>query len=145
MLYGLPEKELSKVQRIQNSAARLVTRTKQREHVTPTLTRLHWLPVKKRIIYKTLLLTYKCLNGLAPNYLSGLLQEYKPSRVLRSSFKQQLQVPSSRTKYYGGRAFSIYAPKQWNSLPLKIRKSDSVDSFKKELKTFLFCNDIGFF
>ena len=59
LLYGLPDTLIAKLQRIQNSAARLVTRTRGHDHITPVLCNLHWLPVKYRIIYKILLLTYK--------------------------------------------------------------------------------------
>ena len=90
LLYGLPDTLIAKLQRIQNSAARLVTRTRGHDHITPVLYNLHWLPVKYRIIYKILLLTYKCLHGLAPDYLADLIQEYKPSRNLRSSSKLNL-------------------------------------------------------
>ena len=58
LLYSLPDVHTNKLQRIQNSAARLITRTKCREHITPILKQLHWLPVKSRINYKILLLTY---------------------------------------------------------------------------------------
>ena len=53
---------------VQNSAARLVTLTRKQEHITPILIGLHWLPVRFRIIFKILLLTYKALNGLALSY-----------------------------------------------------------------------------
>ena len=79
ILYGLLESELAKLQRIQNTAARLVARVKKSDHITPVLQKLHWLPVKSRIIYKILLLTYNALNGLAPFYLTELLDTYRPS------------------------------------------------------------------
>ena len=79
LLYGLPESLITKIQRIQNSAARLVTRTRSSDHITPVLRTLHWLPVKYRIMYKILLLTYKCMHGLAPEYLNDLIKVYKPS------------------------------------------------------------------
>ena len=145
LLYGLPDKEISKIQRIQNSAARLVTRTKRQEHITQVLRKLHWLPIKKRIIYKILLLTYKSLKGLAPDYLRDLLDLYVPTRILRAGSKHLLRVPRFRTKYYGGRAFSSCAPKHWNQLPSYIKQAASVEIFKKELKTFLFDNDVSTF
>lgn len=144
LLYGLSDAEIAKLQLIQNSAARLVTRTRTCEHISPVLRRLHWLPVKKRIIFKVLLLTYKAINGLAPAYLSELLEAYLPSRNLTSSKKHLLKVKSSRTKYYGKRAFSIFAPTKWNELPEDIKRAKSVNSFKKLLKTFLFDKHIGF-
>ena len=89
-LYGLPDSHIAKLQRIQNSAARLVTRTCFHDHITPVLQKLHWLPVRYRIMYKILILTYKCIHGLAPLYLQELIQEYKPTRNLRSSSKLNL-------------------------------------------------------
>ena len=69
LLYGVPEKDLNKLQRLQNSAARLVTRTKPRDHITPVLRTLHWLPVRQRITFKILLIVYKIVNQIAPAYL----------------------------------------------------------------------------
>ncbi len=80
---GLPAHSISQLQYIQNSAARILTHTKQSAHITPVLFNLHWLPVSSRIIYKILLLTFKSLNGLAPCYLSVLLSPYIPSRSLK--------------------------------------------------------------
>ena len=144
LLYGLPDKDISKIQRIQNSAARLVTGTKRREHITSVLQNLHWLPIKKRIIYKILLLTYKSLKGLAPDYLKDLLDQYVPTRTLRSGAKHLLCVPRVWTKNYGEQAFSFCGPKLWNDLPSFIKQATSVDIFKKDLRTFLFNKDVNF-
>ncbi|XP_033997504.1 uncharacterized protein LOC117491563 [Trematomus bernacchii] len=89
VLFGVTCKALDRLQYVQNSAARLLTRTKPWQHITPTLLHLHWLPVKSRIQYKLLLLTYTSLHSLAPAYISDLLQPYTPSRQLRSSDKKK--------------------------------------------------------
>ena len=102
---GLPDKLIAKLQRSQNSATRLDTLTKSRDHISPILRDLHWLPVKSCIKYKILLLTYKCIHGCAPLYLQELIQMYKPTRNLHSSSKQLLVQSSSSTKTYGLRAF----------------------------------------
>ena len=73
LLYGLPNVQLDKLQRVQNCAARLVTCNNKYTHITPILRELHWLPIKARIEYKIILLTYKSLKGLAPHYLRSLL------------------------------------------------------------------------
>lgn len=139
LLYGLPEKYIGKLQRIQNSAARIVTRTRKSEHITPVLRDLHWLPVSKRIIFKLMLLTFKSVNHMAPKYLADLLHAYIPRRTLRSSADHlRLEEPRFRTDSYGGRAFSVCAPGLWNRIPLEVRESPSLDVFKSRLKTYLF-------
>ena len=138
LLLGIPDCQINRLQRIQNNAARVVSKIKKFDHITPTLHSLHWLPVKERIHFKTMLITYKALNGKAPAYLSELLVPYTPARQLRSGDKHLLTVAKSNTKSFGDRTFSIRAPKEWNDLPLEIRLSESVDSFKKRLKTYLF-------
>ena len=137
LYFGLPEGEIKRLQRVQNCAARLITKVRKYDSIKPTLFKLHWLPMAFRPIYKILLLTYKCLNGTGAGYLTTKLHYYKPERTLRSSEKMLLQEKRSKTKY-GDRAFEIAAPKLWNKLPPTIRNCDTILRFKKELKTHLF-------
>ena len=138
LLYGLPKYLIQRLQAVQNCAARLVSCKPRYARATPILRELHWLPVESRIIFKFLLLVYKSLNNLAPAYINSLLKNYKPSRNLRSVDQGLLTVPKSNQRTYGDRAFSVAAPKLWNSLPLDIRNSGSITLFKCKLKTFLF-------
>ena len=73
LLYGLPAYKLTELQRVQNATARLIFQESKYCHVRPLLYSLHWLPVKFRIDFKILLLTYKAINGLAPFYLQKLI------------------------------------------------------------------------
>ncbi len=73
LLYGIPGYRIDQLQRVQNIAARVVKRCPRQDHITPVLKKLHWLPMDERILFKVLLLVYKCVNGLAPAYLSNLL------------------------------------------------------------------------
>ncbi len=82
LLAGASKATLNKLQVVQNSAARILTRTRMRDHITPVLESLHWLPVSFRVDFKILMLTYKALHGLAPQYLSELLIPYTPTRDL---------------------------------------------------------------
>ena len=97
LLYGFPSCEIKKLQRLQNTAARLTVCMKKTDHITPVLKKLHWLPVNDRITFKLVLLTYKSLNGLAPVYINELLYHYTPCRSLRSS---DSQLPSYPEDYY---------------------------------------------
>ena len=140
ILYGLPKRLIQRLQRIQNTAARLVTRTNRDDHITPVLKGLHWLPVQERIMFKILLLTYKTIHGTAPSYLSELVSSYTPSRSLRSSSTNLLCRRKTKLLQYGGRSFFSAAPKLWNELPDSVRKCESLDVFKSALKKHLFCN-----
>ena len=136
LLYGLPAYQIKKLQLIQNKAARIVTKTRPREHITPVLKRLHWLPVEARIQFKLLLLIYKAVNGKAPQYIQTLLQPQE-TRNLRSSKKQFLKQPRSLTRSFGDRAFCTAGPALWNNLPLSVRTEKSLDIFKYKLKAII--------
>ncbi len=85
-----------------------------------------------------LLLTYRCLHGMAPQYLTELITPYQPSRQLRSSDQSLLTIPTSRLKTYGDKSFSVAAPMAWNNLPFDLRSQTTLEHFKKNLKTHLF-------
>jgi hypothetical protein len=138
LLSGLPVSLLNLLQRVQNSAARIIKQLPKSSHITPVLKGLHWLPISSRVDYKTILLTFKGLNGMAPNYIKDLLVPYNPCRTLRSSNNNLLTVPKYRCKAYGSRMFEVRAPQLWNSLPIELRGMTSLEQFKKSLKTYLF-------
>lgn len=84
LLYGLPKYQLSKLQRLQNMAARLITDTMKFDHIDRVLYNLHWLPVNYRIQFKILMITFKAIHGMAPSYLSNLV-------CIRSSSRYSLR------------------------------------------------------
>ena len=137
LLNGLSVAVVEKLQRVQNPCARVILIRSKRDHVTPMLLELHWFPVKCRISFKALLLTFKCLHGLAPTYLSALLSPYCATCSLRSSDHLLLNQPYFRTTI-GERSFSCAAPRAWNQLPIAVRQGTSVNQFKVALTTYLF-------
>jgi len=140
LLYGMSDALFKRLQSVQNAAARLVTGTRRRDHITPVLRRLHWLPVRQRVDYKLAILMHKAHNGRLPSYLGDdcCLVADTGRRRLRSSDAAVCVVPRSHTNM-GDRGFSVAGPRIWNSLPTLLRSSDSsYDTFKKSLKTFLF-------
>src|SRR5258706_2866034 len=125
----------AKLQQVQNSLARVVLRCDRRDHITPALAELHWLPVEYLVEFKLASLTFRALNTGCPEYLRELLVDYRPARTPRSSSKDLLAV--NRT-VISSRSFQHSAATVWNSLPADIRHSNSFETFKRRLKTHLF-------
>ena len=119
-IYGLPQNQISRLQHIQNTTARVVTLSRKSCHITPILKELHWLPVSQRIVFKLMLIVHKSVNNIAPIYISELLNVFTPSRNLRSSNMSLLKEPTSK-RTWGDRLFSVAAPRLWNHLPTKLR------------------------
>ena len=136
-LYGIADIDLTRLQRIQNQLAHLVTKSPLFTRSLPLLRSLHWLPVRFRILFKINLLTYKTLREKQPVYLDSMLATSILSRSLRSNNDNSLSFPRVKTNT-GARAFHSCAPSLWNNLPLSVRSAISVATFKKYLKTHLF-------
>ena len=98
LLFGIHVYQRDKLQRIQNTAARLAMGLKRSDHVTLILKNLHWLPVEKRIEFKILLITYKTIHGQSADYLKPLIEMYQPSRALRSASRSLLCPQKAKTK-----------------------------------------------
>lgn len=135
---GVSQSCLNRLQLVQNAAARFLTNTPRRQHITPVLFSLHWLPVSFRVDFKILLFVFKALNGLAPSYLSELLTIRDSGRSLRSSNQLLLEVPRTKSKHWGDRSFSVAGPRLWNKLPPDMRTITDLGLFKSRLKTHLF-------
>ena len=136
LLFCISAFNLNKLHRVQNLAARLALN----DWTTPPntlLSKLHWFPVYSRIKFKISTITLKLLIDSQPANLRSLIDSYAPSCLLRSSDKSLLRQPRTHTSI-GKRAFSVCVPNIWNSIPLPIRLSSSLASFKRNLKTFYF-------
>ena len=136
-LFGISVKNLSRIQRIQNTLAHVITCSRSRSSSAPLLKHLHWLPVSACIHFKIALLTFKSLHTIAPSYLSSLICPYVPSCALRSSSAQRLCVPHV-SSVFGSRSLRSAGQPIWNSLPLSVTSCSTIHTFKKQLKTHLF-------
>jgi len=140
VLTGLPVSTLAPLQRVLSATARVVVGLGPRDHVTPSLCQLHWLPIPARIDYKLCLLVHKSFVGQVPDYITELLTPAAsdPSlSSLRSSSSSNLIVRRARRKI-GDRAFAVAAPRVWNRLPTELKIMRSTPAFKRHLKTYLF-------
>jgi hypothetical protein len=140
LIFGLPKSLLVKLQRVQNKAARLIVGVGKYEHISDHLRLLHWLPVEERVLFKTTLITFRCLNKTAPTYWSSHVKLYEPKGDLRSIHSRTIVAPSFKLGKYEGRSFTCAAPSVWNALPLSVRSETNQQQFKRRLKTHLFSN-----
>ncbi|XP_063416213.1 uncharacterized protein LOC134697855 [Mytilus trossulus] len=139
LLYGLPATSIQRLKRVQNIAARVISRKRKFNPITPILKSLHWLPVTYRCQFKLLVYVFKAFHE-APVYLQELVQIYKPMQALRSENSMILTTPrvhGVRTKTYGKRRFDKAAAVLWNDLPSDLRNIHCGNVFKKNLKTHL--------
>ena len=138
-LIDITSGQMYRLQKNQNHATKVVFRKSKHEHVIPLLKKLHWLPVKERILFKLATFALRIFDGTLPPYLSSCLSVYTPSRTLRfSSDEKTLSSAKWKLKGFRHRSFSVQAPLVWNNLPPHIRHSCSLSQFKTSLKTFLF-------
>ena len=137
VLFGVADANITKLQRTQNSLARVVSYTRRTEHIQPILQSLHWLPIKYRIDYKIATMAYKVRTTGSPAYLKCCVRNYIPTRQLRSSNYVLLDKGSTRT-VIARRAFSYAAPTIWNSLPHDTRNAATFIQFRSSLRTHLY-------
>ena len=136
--YGLPSYLILRLQKVQNTAARLISCTHKYDHITPVLIELHWLPIEYRLKFKILLHVFKLINGLSPTYLTDLITHHPvPSRSLQSTDSNLLFLPRTFSAF-GDRWFSACGPLLWNALPPHIKDAESTNQFKVLLKTYFF-------
>ena len=140
VLAGLPKSTIAPLQRVQNAAARLILGLRARDHVTPALRQLHWLPVHQRIQHKLCTMMHSIHYGMCPVYLADIVSATadNPTRPgLRSAGGTLYRLPRCRTSM-GERGFSYSGPRAWNALPSTLRDIPDRARFRKLLKTHLF-------
>jgi len=139
---GLLQTTIAPLQRVQNAAARLqVFELGPKEHVTPSLLQLHWLPVCWRVQFKLCCTMHSIFRGNSPEYLTNTVRSVGASRSrsgLRSALSTNYALPRLRIKF-GERAFSHTGsgPLAWNALPEDIRATSDSVVFRRQLKTHL--------
>ena len=138
LLHSTNKTELKRLQRLQNTAVRLVTLSRKCIHITSILKQLHWLSTEQRIIFKMSMFVLKTIHGASPTYLCSLIKPYEPLRGhIRFAIKLLLIEHKSKNSR-GARLFTTSAAKAWNTLPNNIRASAIISVFKSALKRHLF-------
>ena len=135
-----PNSVIQPIQKVQNTAERLILRAPHHQSRTPLLQQLHWLPISERIKYKTACMCYNAITGSAPSYLSehtAPLQSF-PLSALHHADTRMLQLQRLNRKTHGFRTFSPSVSNVWNNLRQNMMHSATLSSFKSKLETFLF-------
>ena len=145
LLIGITDGLMRRLQAVQNATARLITGTRRRDHITPILRQLHWLPDRQRIEFKLAMLVFKTLHDSAPQYLVDDCQLFTASgrRQLRSSDVKTCVIQRTRT-CLGDRSFAVAGPRLWNSLSVGLRHVNlSIGQFRSALKTHICLTESG--
>ena len=135
VLAGLPILTISPLQRVQNAAAWLVTQLRPRDHVTPAMSDLHWLPVEYRITYKLCLLMHRIHNVKAALYLTDIATAtlgIESCSGLRSASSDRYKIPQSWL-WFRERRFAVAGPRAWNNLSTCLHQTRSTVTFKRHL------------
>ena len=117
LFFNLSRESIYKLQKVQNAAARLIARKRKHDSISDTLIELHWLPVESRVIFKILLLVFKCIRGICSENLISKLKFKKYN--CRPDDYLKLETEKVFTKF-GRRTFAYAGPRLWNSLPLNL-------------------------
>jgi hypothetical protein len=104
---------------------------------------LKWFYVTERLFYHRCILMFKCLNGLAPAYLSHGFSFTSHQYNTRTVTRKNLKLPKCKS-VSGQKAFSFLGASLWNTLNPDTRNSDSIGTFKSKLKSEILSQRIYF-
>ena len=143
LLIGSTDKLIRPLHLTLNKAVRFIYNLRIREHISPYYTKVHFLPVKKRIKFKACLIAYKIFNNEAPAYMTDEFEGYIPNieMELRKGVGRDDTMFAETTEDHRNSSLFSRIKLAWNALPLNIRKCNSILCFKKKLKTYLFSTD----
>lgn len=129
---------LHKLQLVQNFAARVVLGLRKFDHISQGRRSLRWLDVTEKVLFNDLVLAYKGVNGLAPDYLRKYFVKRSAVHNKNTGGCNDFVIPQCRLSM-GQRAFYFRGPREWNGLPDNIRNTKDIDIFKRKLFNNMFC------
>ena len=134
LLYNMSANQINVLLRLQKQCARAIFSTNRQTRSKPLFISLNWLPIHQRIELACAVLMFQIVNGLAPPYMSSLFTHAKGVHNHNTRFAANNSLHNSRLHH---KSFSYYGMKIWNSLPVDIRKSKTVEVFKMKFKEHL--------
>ena len=130
------QKNIKKLQAIQNFACRIVSGKRKFDHISGQLKELRWLPIATELEYRNGVMAYKCMSGRAPKYLADKFKSRYDITNRRTRNQEKLQIPRFKLAT-GQRTFQYRCVKLWNDLDTKLKQPSSTNNFKRNLKKSL--------
>ena len=126
------KKNIKKLQNVQNFAARIITRSRKFDRISPVLKELKWLSVQPMLICRDCILVFKCLRGFGPDDLAKKFKMRSEIHIKDTRKKDKMDIPGYRTAA-GQRTFYYRAVSLRNNLPGSLTELTHLALFKKEL------------
>ena len=136
-------KNICRLQAVQNFAACIITGTRKFNHITPALRYLHWLPVKQKLFFRDAVMAFKCMTGQAPHYLSDQFTTRIAVTWSVTQSCQLLNVPLYKMST-GQRTFYYRMVYIWNNLDSTLKTAKSISTFKFYLKSKFITDFLNF-
>ena len=138
----ITKSKINYLDRILRIIVRLIYGFKRKDYnsITEYLTSLGWLEMRNYSAYRILCLTYTALNAKQPRYLYDIIKLKENTRRLRSSNSLLLSNQKFNLDTYGKRRCSVLASILWINILLHLRRCNSINTFKKAVKTHLLCS-----
>ena len=126
------KRNLPKLQLLQNFAVRVVLGLRKFDYISQGRRSLRWLDVTEKVLFNDLVLAFKCVNGLAPDYLVQYFVKRSAVHNRNTRECKSSAVPRCRLST-GQRAFYYWGPTEWNGLAENIKNMKEINGFKKTL------------
>ena len=141
LLLGAPDTELRPLHLMINKSLRFIYHVNFKDHISPLYKKAHFLPIKKRIQFKACLIAYKIFHYQTPTFFLDDITKFVSTsnmtlrEVSGSRDDHTFSIDGKRNKE---KRLTTLIIREWNSLPLQLRRVAEISLFKSKLKTLLF-------
>ena len=136
---GSADQLLDPLQKVQNKAARAVTKLNWDTSITILLKQCGWLSIRQLVVYHSSILVHKVMMKKSPSYLYSMFSS-KYQIDTRQARSEQIKPTRISTLELSYESFRWRAARMYNDLPIALRQVTSVPKFKKELKKWIIEN-----
>ena len=129
---------VNKIINLQKRIAKIILGKSKRAPSTDLFKELKWLKFSDRCKYHSAVLVYKTLNNMAPSYMSEIVSFSENNLyMLRSVTNKDIVLQTRPRTNYMKSSFTYYSRNVWNIIPLEIRESKNIQTYKIKFKQYL--------